>query len=147
MKRKKKDVMITIRSSQVIDGSESDGSELVTQGEYRFNDDSIRFSYMESELTGLEGTLTMFQISPEEAVLSRRGKVNSRMVFRRGETNSFVYRTEFGLLQLGLFTHRMDCAMDEAGGDLRIDYDLSFEESFFSRNSFIINVKEKGLNA
>ena len=44
-----KDVMITIKSSQLIDGTENDGSELITQGKYYYRDGTILFSYTESD--------------------------------------------------------------------------------------------------
>lgn len=142
-----KDVFITIKSSQNYDGSETEGAELITQGTYSFGKDGIRFSYMESELTGLDGTKTVFQIKPDEVVMSRRGAVNSQMVFRAGECSNFIYNTEYGLLQMGLDTRRLECALDEHGGDMEIEYDLDFEKNFLSRNVFRINVREKGLKS
>ena len=139
-----KDVLITIHSIQNIDGQDCDGMELITQGTYEYAPDGARFSYMESELTGLEGTRTDFHIKPEEVILSRRGSVNAQMVFRRGEKQKFRYQTEIGALSMGLNTHRLECAMDEHGGDMEIEYDLHFNQSFLSHNRFIINVREKG---
>ncbi len=142
-----KEVMITIRSSQSLDGGEAEAAELVTHGTYSFGRDGIRFSYMESELTGLDGTRTVFLIRPDEVVLSRRGSVNSQMVFHPGESSDFIYDTEYGLLQLGLDTRRLECALDEHGGSMEIEYDLDFERSFLSRNTFKIDVREKGLKS
>ncbi|MBE6997992.1 MAG: DUF1934 domain-containing protein [Ruminococcaceae bacterium] len=142
-----KDVLITIHSIQNIDGQDCDGPELITQGTYEYAPDGVRFSYMESELTGLEGTRTDFHIKPEEVVLSRRGSVNAEMVFRRGEKQRFRYQTEYGALNLALNTHRLETTLDEHGGDVEIEYDLNFNQSFLSRNRFIINVKEKGLKS
>ena len=138
-----KEVLITIKSSQRLASGESDGVELITDGTYNYGTDGIRFSYMESELTGLDGTKTVFHIKPDEVVLSRKGTVNSQMVFRPGESSDFLYRTEFGFLQMGLDTKRLECSLDEHGGSMEIEYDLDFERSFFSRNTFRIDVKEQ----
>ena len=142
-----KDVLITIHSIQNIDGCDCDGPELVTQGTYEYAPDGARFSYMESELTGLEGTRTAFHVKPEEVILSRRGSVNAEMVFRRGEKQKFRYQTDFGALSMGLNTHRLECSMGEHGGDMEIEYDLHFNQSFLSHNRFIIKVREKGLKS
>ena len=142
-----KDVLITIHSIQNIDGRDCDGPELVTQGTYEYAPDGVRFSYMESELTGLDGTRTAFHVKPEEVVLSRRGSVNADMVFRRGEKQKFRYQTNFGALSMGLNTHRLECSMDEHGGEVEIEYDLHFNQSYLSRNRFIINVREKDLKS
>ena len=142
-----KDVLITIHSIQNIDGQDCDGPEFITQGTYEFAPDGARFSYMESALTGLDGTRTDFHIKPEEVVLSRRGTVNARMVFRRGEKQKFRYQTDFGALNMGLNTHRLVSSMGEHGGDVEIEYDLNFNQSFLSRNRFVINVREKELRS
>ena len=142
-----KDVLITIHSIQNIDGRACDGPELVTQGTYEYAPDGARFSYMESALTGLDGTRTDFHIKPEEVVLSRRGAVNAQMVFRRGEKQRFRYQTDFGALNLGVSTKRLETTLDEHGGDVEIEYDLNFNQSYLSRNRFLINVREKELRS
>lgn len=138
-----KEVVITIKSCQQLGGEEHDGTELITRGTYRYKGGTARLCYDESELTGMDGTHTQFDVKPGEVVLSRRGAVDSRMVFQPGQRSDFFYRTEYGMLTLGLDTRRIDCSLDEHGGDMRIDYDLDFEHSLMSRNQFIINVKEK----
>lgn len=142
-----KDVLITIHSIQNIDGRDCDGPELITQGTYEYAQDGARLSYMESELTGLDGTRTDLQIKPEEIILSRRGSVNAQMIFRRGEKQKFRYQTAFGSMNLGLDTHRLESSMGEHGGDAEIEYDLNFNQSYLSRNRFIINVREKELKS
>lgn len=140
-----KEVLITINSTQSLDGDSSAGPELITQGDYEYASDGARFSYMESELTGLTGTKTSFYIKPDEVVLSRRGTVNAQMVFRRGERTNFGYRTAHGTLNVGLETRDFGITLDEHGGDIEIDYVLNFEQSFVSCNKFRINIRERDL--
>ena len=142
-----KDVLITIHSIQNIDGRDCDGPELITQCTYDYAPDGVRLSYRESELTGLGGTRTDLHIKPEEVVLSRRGSVNAQMIFRRGEKQRFRYETNFGSLSLGVSTQRLETALDEHGGDVEIEYDLNFNQSYLSRNRFLINVREKELRS
>lgn len=142
-----KEVLITIHSIQNIDGQDREGPELITQGTYEYGTDAVRFSYMESELTGLSGTKTAFVVGPEEVTLLRRGAVNANMVFHCGEKHKFHYQTSFGSLKMGLDTHRLECSMNEHGGSIEIEYDLNFDQSFLSKNRFIINVKEKELTS
>ena len=80
-------------------------------------------------------------------MLSRRGAVNAQMVFRRGEKQRFRYQTDFGALNLGVSTKRLETTLDEHGGDVEIEYDLNFNQSYLSRNRFIINVREKELRS
>lgn len=138
-----KEVIITINSSQTVNGSESQGAELITQGTYSIDDGQIRFSYMESELTGMEGTKTDFLVSHEEIVMTREGTVTARMVFQRGKKHLFLYNTPYGALTMGLDTHRILSSLGEHGGGLEIEYDLDLERAHISRNKFKINVREK----
>lgn len=138
-----KDVIISIQSVQSADGTDTVGPELITQGSYDHAVDGIRFSYMESELTGLDGTRTTFLVRPGEVLLSRRGAVNAQMLFRSGEKHVFRYQTAYGALNMGVVTHRLDSTLGEHGGGLEIEYDLDVELAFLSKNKFIINVREK----
>ena len=142
-----KDVLITINSTQNVDGKVCAGPELITLGNYDFAKDGANFSYMESEITGMTGTKTSFRVTHDEIVLSRNGTVNAQMVFRCGEHNRFLYRTEFGALTIGLDTRKLDCRLDEHGGDVEIEYALDFEHAPLSRNTFKINVREKELKS
>ena len=62
--------------------------------------------YPESELTGLEGTLTTFRIAPDRITLLREGTINSEMIFEEGQKHFSLYETPFGGLMLGVNTHR-----------------------------------------
>ena len=88
-----KDVIISITGSQYEASGPEDAIELVTDRQYCYKNGSGTLTYMESELTGMEGTKTSFIFSPEEVVLSREGTLTSRMVFREGKKSTFLYDT------------------------------------------------------
>lgn len=138
-----KEVLISIKSIQSMGGEEAEPTELITRGSYACRGSLKKFSYMESELTGLEGTKTEFLIRPEEVVMNRTGKVTSRMVFRLGQKHRFLYGTPYGTLAMGISTGYIDCDLDEQGGELELAYDLDFENALLSRNRISINIKEK----
>ena len=143
-KQSSKDVVITIRSSRSLEGETQKGPEFVTGGSYEFGSDAIRFSYLENVVSGVPGTKTVFLIKPSEVLLSRRGAVDANMVFRPGECNDFLLRTAFGVLRMGVDTRRLDCALNENGGSMEIEYDLEFDKTFMGRNTFQIDVRESG---
>lgn len=138
-----RDVMITISSTRSLGGG-YDGMELITEGKYALEGDRVRFSYMESELTGLEGTKTDFLVTPEEVIMSRRGTVTSQMVFRKGRKQHFAYETPFGTVTMGLDTHKVRHELGEHGGEMEIEYDIDLDRAIVSRNMFRINVRDKG---
>ena len=79
-------VMISVRGEQYYDGADPDSTELMTEGTLEQTADGLRISYQESELTGMEGTCTTFEIGPSRVILRRSGSVNSQMSLKRGNS-------------------------------------------------------------
>ena len=81
-----KPVLIAITGTQQLAGEQPESIQLVTEGSYCYEPGFIRFSYVESEMTGMEGVVTSFTIEDEQKITLRRvGKVNSEMVFIPGQ--------------------------------------------------------------
>lgn len=142
-----KPVIISIKSVQNMDGQE-DTMELVTQGVLRQEREGADFAlvYPESELTGLEGTLTTFQIGPDRITLLREGTINSEMIFEEGQKHFSLYETPFGGLMLGVNTHRAKAHMGQGGGSLSIRYALEADSQLIGENAFEIQVTEPTLD-
>ena len=139
-----KDVIISITGVQNFPQGSDDTVELVTEGKYSYRDGRGELSYMESELTGMQGTRTSFTFTPTEVVLSREGTLTSKMIFREGTKNTFLYDTPFGSATMGLDTHRIHSTMGPRGGEMEIDYVVDFDHAVVGRNKFRINVREQG---
>ncbi len=103
-----KDVIISITGTQYSTQDADEAVELVTDGKYCFKDGHGKLMYTESALTGMEGTETSFLISPGKVILSREGTLTSRMVFREGTKNTFLYDTPYGSTTMGLDTRRAE---------------------------------------
>lgn len=136
-----KDVIISIKGMQGY-GEDNDAIELVTDGKYGYSDELCKLVYMESELTGLEGTKTSFTIEPKSMVMEREGTLNTRMVFEQGKKHTFLYDTPFGAATMAVDTHRVHTELDEHGGDMEVDYVINLEHAVVGRNKFRINVRE-----
>mgnify|MGYP004716824721 CR=1 FL=1 len=102
--------------------------------------------YPESELTGLEGTLTTFRIAPDRITLLREGTINSEMIFEEGQKHSSLYETPFGGLMLGVNTDRAKARIGEGGGSLSIRYALEADSQLIGENAFEIQVTEPTLD-
>lgn len=138
-----KNVIISIIGSQRERGGPDDSVELVTDGKFLFENGQGSFSYMESELTGLEGTKTTFVFGPTGVCLNREGTVNSQMFFEEGRKHNFLYDTPFGSATMGVDTKRIKLGMNEHGGNLEIDYLVDYQQSVIGQNYFKINVREQ----
>lgn len=140
-----KKVIIKITGSQTDDVSQSpeEVAEFTTEGQYACADGSGSFSYLESELTGMAGTRTTIVFTPEDAVLTREGAVNSRMYFVRGQKNTFLYDTPYGTATVGLETQRYRSTLAERGGELEIGYVVDFDHAFVGQNQLKIQITEQ----
>ena len=138
---KMKDVIISIRGMQNY-GDGDDAVEFVTDGQYGYADGCGTLTYMESELTGLEGTRTSLSFDPKRTIIEREGALNARMVFEPGQRHMFLYETPFGAATMAVDTRRVRAQLDEHGGDLEIDYVVDFDHAAVGRNTFRINVRE-----
>ena len=139
-----KDVIISIKGTQKYENADQDVIELVTEGRLEREGGSYTLSYQESELTGLEGTLTTFQIEPDRVTLLRVGEVNSQMVFEEGRRHLSMYDTPYGALSVGINTRKMRAELDARGGNIEIDYAIEIDHALAGQNLFRIHVREKG---
>ena len=138
-----KDVVIYIRS---LFGEEDEGDNAIdftTDGLYTFDGSTACLTYLESEVTGMEGTRTSVMVMPDQVVVDRDGSVTSRMVFREGEKNAFLYETPVGSATMHMDTRGLQTRFNEHGGHMEIDYVLDMEHAFVSRNRFKLTVKEQ----
>ncbi len=136
-------VIISIKGKQLYAESSPDEMELVTSGTLHWDDQGgCTVTYQESELTGLEGTTTRLHIHGRRVILLREGSINSQMVFEEGRRHLSMYETPYGELSIGVSTKRMRSTLDEAGGDLEIDYAIEIDNLVAGQNLFRMNVKK-----
>lgn len=135
-------VLLTIRSEQRYEDMEPDSIELTTEGILELTGDGgMVLSYQESELTGLEGTTTSFEIRGPQVTLIRTGGVNSHMVFEEGKQHTSLYETPFGELAIDIQTSRLRHSLTERGGLMDLRYSISVDHSVAGRNAFKIRVR------
>ena len=136
-------VLLSIRGEQYYDGVDPDATELMTEGTLELTEAGLRLNYQESQLTGMEGTSTTFEVRGPQVILTRTGKVNSQMVFEEGRQHTSLYETPFGELTVDIQTGRLRHNLSERGGLLEIKYSIAVEHTVTGRNSFKIRVKRK----
>lgn len=142
-KNRVRPVILTVRGEQYFEDTEPDATELMTEGTLTPTDAGFLLTYRESELTGLEGTTTTFEIRGRQVLLTRSGKVNSQMVFEEGRQHTSLYETPFGGLSVDIRTSSLRHNMTERGGVLDIRYSIAVEHAVTGRNRFRLRVREK----
>lgn len=134
--------LISITGTQEIEGEAPESIQLVTEGSYCYEPGYIRFSYVETQMTGLEGVVTTFTIEDEKTVtLTRVGKVNSKMVFSPGRVDDSLYEAGPGVLMLRVETKSLGVLMNEHGGIFDLSYSIEVEYAACGLNSYHIEVR------
>ena len=140
-------VIISIKSHQIYDEREPDCIELVSAGTFEQTTEGYTITYQESQLTGLEGTTTVLQVSEGQVTLLRQGEVNSVMVFEEGRQHVSVYETPAGTLAITINTRRLRSELDAQGGDIEIQYTIDVDRAATGLNLFHIHVSRPATDA
>ena len=143
IEREKLPVLLSIRGEQYFDNIDPDATELMTDGTLELTDTGMLLSYQETELTGMEGTVTTFEIRGPQVILTRTGKVNSQMVFEEGRQHTSLYKTPFGELSVDIQTSSLRHNLSQRGGVMEIRYSIAVEHTVTGRNCFKIQVRRK----
>jgi len=136
-------VMLTIRGEQYFDGVDPDETKLMTEGTMEMTEQGMRLSYQETELTGMEGTTTTFEVQDKKVILTRSGTVNSQMIFEEGRQHTSLYETPFGELPVDIQTSSLRHNLSQRGGIMEIKYSIAVAHTATGRNCFKIQVRRK----
>ena len=137
-----KSVIISIRGTQFAENGEEEIIEFVTDGRLSQSEgDGYCISYEESELTGMEGTTTTFQIEDNRITLHRSGSSNSQMIFEEGKRHLSFYETPYGEVIIGVNTHRAWSDFGQDGGSLGIQYGVEVDNALMGENQVLIHVR------
>ena len=138
-----RDVIICVRGHQFYPDAEPDVTELMTEGTMAFSGDgAIILTYRETELTGMEGTVTRFIIREDTVELRREGAVSSGILFRRGQSHSSLYETLWGSMVVDVTTTSLAHRITERGGVLELRYTVSVDHALVGENHMKIRVRE-----
>ena len=138
----KKDVWLSITSTQQFEGCDVDKVDLVTTATLYPRRGKYYIVYEESELTGMEGSRTTVKLSGHEASVVRTGSCPSELLFAENERHVGLYHTPFGAMTISTHTSRLCSTVGMNGGRLVIDYTLEVDQSLVGENHLEMIVAE-----
>ena len=125
----KQTVVLSIRGRQSYADQEPEIIELVTEGTMEFRNGGWDISYEESELTGLAGVTTTFRVEPGKVTLTRKGALNSQMVFQEGVSHDSLYQMAFGALMITVKATFVYYDIVPDGGVIDLTYNIDIENT------------------
>jgi uncharacterized beta-barrel protein YwiB (DUF1934 family) len=136
MKRK---AIISVSSIQI--GSDDDVIEVVTPGSFYKKDNNYYAVYEETEVSGMEGTTTTLKIGVDKFSLIRMGSTNAKMEFDKRNKSVSMYNTPYGTLELKIETKSLDINVDDNGGVISINYNMSVSGHAPNNTNLQVNIK------
>ena len=140
----KQKVLLSLRGKQAYLDQEPDVIELTTDGIMEYTTDGWDISYEESDLTGLKGVTTTFQVEPKKIVLTRTGSLNSQMVFQEGMFHDSLYQMEFGAMMITVCASKVEYDLTEAGGTIDLTYGIEIEQTQAGEIEYHLDIKAIG---
>ena len=135
----KKKAIISVSSKQKID--DNDIIEVVTPGDFYEKDGLYYAVYKETEISGMKGTTTTLKISNDKFFIIRIGSTSAKMEFDPKAKSVSLYNTPYGTLELRIETKVLNVHIDEKGGDIEVDYNLSVSGQTPYNTQLKINIK------
>lgn len=136
-------VVLSVRGRQSYMDQEPEEIELMTEGTLKKPGEAWVIQYEESQLTGLEGVTTTFEVFPGKVILTRTGKLNSQMIFVEGVRHDSLYQMDFGALMISVCATTIRISVDEDGGTIDLEYDIEVEQSAAGKISYHLDIRKK----
>lgn len=138
----KKDVMLTIRGTQCIDGNE-ETVELLTCGQLIRRSNSYWITYDESETTGFAGFKTTLKVEKNRVTMRRRSVQSStNLVIEGGVRHQCAYDTGYGLLNIGISGRSINSRLTDDGGRVEFAYSMDVDAALQAEQRVVIEVRD-----
>lgn len=100
-------------------------------------------TYEESDLTGLSGVTTTFLVEPGKITLTRKGPLNSQMVFQEGVYHESLYQLDFGALMITVCASKVLFDIDASGGTIDLTYTIEIEQTTAGSIEYHLDIRSK----
>lgn len=134
-----KKAIITVDSTVLNEDEDTIG--VVTPGEFYEIEDGFKVEYDETKLSGMEGTKTTIIIRRNSFDLIREGTTETKMEFKINQRTVSMYKTPYGILDIGIDTKKLSIDVDENGGTINAIYILEIGDQTVTKTSLDITIK------
>lgn len=136
-----KDVMIAIKGMHFDISDCSEDLEVIQPGQYYKRGDMHYLIYEEPVEGTNEINKNMIKFNDGLMSLTKKGLINTTMLFDTKEKNLTNYATPFGNLIIGLDTHDISVNITEENINLNVNYSLDVNYEFLANCNISISAK------
>ncbi len=135
------DAIIRICGLQVIEDT-GESIETMARGKHYIKNEKHYVLYDEindDDKTKIKNTI---KFNEEHVEVTRKGSMNGKLIFSKGENNQSLYSTPFGDLLIEINTKDIELTSDDASTNLKIDYELYVNNDKVSDSKIELNVSD-----
>jgi len=137
--------ILTIESAQWEGNDRPEAVRLTTEGRMVRLEDAWVFLYRESPESGMTRTTTTIRVADDGSVsLVRQGDAVMRMHFSEGQQPLTSMTTPYGIINVGLSTHRVASRITEEGGEIDLSYTIDFGNQHNMNTRIHVDVRRTG---
>lgn len=140
-----KDVLVSIRGLQFIEGMKNEPVEVITSGSYYKKNGKHYILYDEVMEGVAEPTKNIVKIGEHYLDITKRGAVNVHMIFEQNKKNVSYYCTPYGNLLIGI--EATNIVVEESEQDLCVVVDYVLEVNYEHMADCAIEMKIKNKRA
>ena len=137
-----KEVELMIKGVQKYADHVDDDLQTRAKGEYYYRNGSHYILYEEHNEGFTETTKSMLKIKDGVLEMTRKGLVNTSMVFEQGKETASTYKTPFGEMLLGIRTKELNVIETEDKIQIKVAYSLEAEGRHMAECEIEVVVRE-----
>ena len=139
----KKEVVIRIKGLQKYPEGEQVETTTDAAGEYFFRNGSHYVKFEEAVEGFTEVSKCLLKVREGYVEMTKKGLVESHMIFEKGKCHRTQYKTPLGIIMMGMNTRHIHMMEEENALAIQIEYALEAEDEHLADCNIRIMVKSK----
>lgn len=138
------EVLVSLRSVQVVSGEKSEPIEMVSNGSYkRLSSEKQVVQYEEVDEEDQEITKVTLVFAPGHVEIMKNGQSNVQLIFDKEEKTTSCYQTPYGELMVGINTTAMNIHETDSAIEIAMEYDLDMNYSHVAACNICVRIVSK----
>jgi uncharacterized beta-barrel protein YwiB (DUF1934 family) len=134
-------VIIRVSGLQKIDDT-GENVELLATGKHYIKNGKHYLLYDEFDEESGVTTKNTIKFNETSAEVMRKGIINGKLIFSRGDNNQSIYSTPYGELLVEILTSHIELREQQDSINLQIDYELYANNNKVSDSKIEIDIRE-----
>lgn len=138
-----KEVIVSIKGLQFEGEIDGDLIETINVGQYYKKGDGHYVIYNESTEGSTEKTKNIIKFHDNELNLTKKGYVNTHMIFEENKKNISSYITPFGELVFGIDAKKVEFEEKEEQILIQVDYTLEVNYEYLADCQIVLDIRPR----